>query len=435
MRFLILTILSMSLLFALQSAHAGSHMIWRVSVKVLLESDGSYPKQATGWPGPDRAAARRNFVNALEEGNRILAHTGQKVRLDLVEIVELDKLAGWNRANFDCGTILRSLNGAATANPNAYAFRTDAINIYVVRCKGSNGGLYPMGAAVAERVKGDIIVLHPTGAGSLLHEIGHHYGLGHTHGGTVETRDTCTNAYWLKPGNDGLSETLRDHECWSLDDLSKRSFGISYAGLASNKMWTRQRRLVDDTFGNLMSYHWASGDAANLLDQNNRPRLLAAQMNVARLYATTDRRSELRYEFRRDIDLPIGARLNANELKDRQCDLIDELQGSWTAISGFRDWITSFQFQPHRSTPKLDRFEIESSVMPKVGWYRDSPRCFSAGLHASVFSDSIMYMPNPNNGRQLTYTFRLRNSQTLEARIAGYENGSFFKRTVILRKQ
>ena len=439
MKTLVTIILAASMLLALQSARAESNMIWRVSVKVLLESDGAYPQAAPGQPGPDRAATKKDYFDSFEEGSRILAHTGQKVRLDLVEVVELDKLSIWNWINADCGDVLRWLNNAATANPRVYGFRTDAINVYVVRCtgRGGGGGLYPAGANVSENQKGDIIIRRPANAGGLTHEIGHHFGLGHTHGGTDESLEDCGDAsFWFDPGNDGISETLPDHECWSLEQLTRRSYGVTYSSLSFFPAWMRAR--VDDTYGNLMSYHWNRDDAARLADQNNIPRLLTAQMIVARNHAAASRRSELRFEFRRDVELPVSERFDADELEDRQCELIDELQGRWTAVRGFRDWITSIELRPDGFLPSLsllDSFTIRSNIMPNVGFLRGSVGCFSDLLNASIFADSIMYMPDPNQGRQMTYTFRLLDNQELEARISGFENGAFFKRTVILRKQ
>jgi hypothetical protein len=105
----------------------------------------------------------------------------------------------------------------------------------------------------------------------MVHELGHFFGLFHTHNG--EVTKTCT------PGFSGLNDTLPDSTCWiNEDQMAQYKFGLPYASLTSS-----QQILVDNTWFNAMSYHEA-------LSKNTvESRRTELQLDVVADIANTDR--------------------------------------------------------------------------------------------------------------------------------------------------
>ncbi len=86
-----------------------------------------------------------------------------------------------------------------------------------------------------------------------LHQIGHFFGLCHTQGCSCGCCSSGSSGECnTTPGSDGISDTLPDLPCWNRDDIALHSFGVAYAQVSA-----AQRALVDDVFGNIMSYHWS----------------------------------------------------------------------------------------------------------------------------------------------------------------------------------
>ncbi len=148
----------------------------------------------------------------------------------------------------DNGSALKDqMQADAIANPNQYGWRNDAINIYMTN--GICGGIcsFPGG--------GDEIIIVggcSSDNGPLqMHEVGHYFDLCHTQGcPCASCNPDGTGQCHTTPGNDSISDTLPDLQCWDQDDIANWSFGVNYDQLSL----ANQRR-VDDSFMNSMSYH------------------------------------------------------------------------------------------------------------------------------------------------------------------------------------
>lgn len=145
------------------------------------------------------------------------------------------------------GTLKDQMQTAAMANPNLYQWRNDAINVYMTN--GICGGICSFPD------EGDEIVIIggcSAANGPLhLHELGHYFDLCHTQGCPCGSCDADeSGACHTVPDSDDISDTLPDLQCWDQDDIANWSFGADYDQISGSN-----RRLVDDTFFNIMSYH------------------------------------------------------------------------------------------------------------------------------------------------------------------------------------
>lgn len=136
---------------------------------------------------------------------------------------------------------------AALADPVAYAWNANAINIYI------NNYPAPKGIHCTQQGESIIVIGRQFGeaAAVYLHEIGHHFTLCHTQGCQCAACDTNqTGVCHTEPGDDGIADTLRDLQCWNRDQIATFNFGSNYSGLPSN-----QQEQVEDVFLNIMAYH------------------------------------------------------------------------------------------------------------------------------------------------------------------------------------
>jgi hypothetical protein len=216
------------------AAVGGSHITfadirWRVSVKFILDAQGNRP---TGNISTDD-----DVWDQVLRGNEALVRAARGHRLELVEI---ENVTGLESYHDTCDS--HALEQVVVGDPS-YLWRGDAINVYVT--DGPRGGqcAFP----------GDhTIVLCANGTDTvLLHEIGHYFALCHTQGCPCESCDpdesgTCHDS----PGDDGLTDTLPDLECWDQDGVCQHSFGVDYEDATPS-----QQIAVDGTFYNVMSYH------------------------------------------------------------------------------------------------------------------------------------------------------------------------------------
>lgn len=231
---------------------AAAQLEWRVSVKFILDDGGNRP-------AADGALSSDAEVQAqITTGNQILDAAGRGYRLRLTEIVDLSGVDEW----FDVDVVENKggLEGAAEADPATYAWRTNAINIYI-------NGHSSSGVCSFPTILGEDIIFLGQGVRdtTILHEIGHFMNLCHTQGcicGSCDPGaflDECNRT----PGNDEVADTLPDLECWNRDDIAQWTFSMNYSALPVGL-----QALVDDVFFNVMSYHGTRDRLTN--DQMDR---------------------------------------------------------------------------------------------------------------------------------------------------------------------
>jgi len=159
--------------------NASAQLEWRLSIKLVADTNNSPPPNAF-----------INLSNEVLTANQLLATYGRGYRFQLTEILTLTGLSQWYNIQARNNSNKLALQAAARANPPLYAYRTNAINVYVVN--GSSG-------ICSFASNGDDIIL--VGANVyrtiLIHECGHYFNLFHTHQGEQSldsTGSACTNA-------------------------------------------------------------------------------------------------------------------------------------------------------------------------------------------------------------------------------------------------
>lgn len=218
------------------AVEAEAQLVWRVSVKFILNANGNRP--ATGNCNTDAEVEAQ-----IDLGNEVLEAYGRGYSLQLTEIVDLSGVSQWysstiNSANRD------NLEAAAIASPTTYAWRSNAINIYINGDDGSGICSFPGSGAIIFLGQG----IRTT---TFIHEIGHYFNLCHTQGCPCGSCDPDeTGECHTTPGNDELADTPPDLECWTQDDIAMNFYGVSYASLT-----TGQQNFVNESFNNIMSYH------------------------------------------------------------------------------------------------------------------------------------------------------------------------------------
>lgn len=198
-------------------SRADAYLI-RVSFKFILSSSGVRP-------GPNLSTNAQ--VNTQELiGNWLLCNSSSAYRIDVAEIVNVANRGGY--FNFPCSA--GALETVAQ-NDGAFAWRSNMINVYVTNNSCAGQCSFPS--------SGKTIVLgQGASASTLVHEIGHYMGLLHTH----------------ETGGDGISDTLIDNASWT----TKNQMAIGNYFKLYSQLTSSQKALVDQTFGNVMSYHIAN---------------------------------------------------------------------------------------------------------------------------------------------------------------------------------
>jgi hypothetical protein len=250
-----------ALLMSLAPAIAHAAVPVRLSVKFILDAQGN------------RGTAAGNLVldqdvqDQVDRANEVLLGMESEFRVELLEIVDLpdheyhhaddvtDSLANIYNNAF----LLHAANPLMPDRRAEYAWRDDAINLYITGDADGSGAAYLPG-------RNHIAVMgQGANATTLAHEIGHNLDLLHTFEG----------------GGDGCSDTLIDRNprqqtgsFWGKDEIANENFGINYASLDAT-----QQRQVDEVFSDVMSYH----------DSNNRSFLSGCQMGRKSAQAWDDR--------------------------------------------------------------------------------------------------------------------------------------------------
>ena len=240
---------------------------WRVSVKRFTGPGGS--------PGISSAGVSNWFSVA----NGILLKTRRGYRLALTEIVNLPGTAQpgpsstntWFNADFGADAVQNDLNAKALANPSTFAFRNNAINIYV---NGNSGG----GADCAFPADDHAIISNAGAPGeTILHELGHYFGLLHTFEDDNCGKCDCSMLTTFGAGNDDpqIRDTIGDNVCinTSRNQIAMLNYNQPYANLTA-----AQQLLVDNTWFNMMSYRnnidrFTSDQMDFMTDNSNEGRL------------------------------------------------------------------------------------------------------------------------------------------------------------------
>jgi len=210
----------------------------RISVNYILNASGNRP--VSGDINTD------DDVNAqVERANEILKENGTEYKFHLLGINEVAGQSAYYSLNVSEASrdVIRY---AAQANPTAWHWRNDAINMYI------NAGT---SSAISDFPPDNNIILFNQNIfdTTMMHEVGHSLSLYHTH----------------ESGGDGCSDTLPDDDSWTRDQIALNAYGHVYAECTAS-----QRILVNNTWENLMSYH--DGDNRHIItpQQNDRMSVL-----------------------------------------------------------------------------------------------------------------------------------------------------------------
>ena len=243
----------------------GQDLKVRVSFKIILDEEGKRP--ATGTVSQDE-----QIVAAVAAANGILEFNQARWRLALTEIVELAGVSEWNGR--ESKNLRSGIEQPALAEPQRYAWRFDAVNVFINQhgC-GGNAASFPTRGSSRFTIAMDTRdtecfpdIFPPfdfdpeyEAGQTIIHEIGHFFDLTHTHGADYVCLDAAGEKMGREPvGDDGLSDTLPDLDCWSRDSIANWSFESDYAVLSRDL-----QAQVDRTYFNIMSYHLPAMSSRN----------------------------------------------------------------------------------------------------------------------------------------------------------------------------
>lgn len=217
-----------------------AEIYWRISIKFIMGPALEMPAYGPFDPFTG-AALNIQVINADLEGK------GSPYRFQLIEAIAVPGISEFfgEPVNEDTRD---ALDAAAKADKDLYAWRDDAINVYV---NGTSSGTYAGYCSFPSGGKEAIIVRADSSASTLFHETGHFFNLRHTHHGSVYDPDIgCNGGPYFAGDEDGCDDTLPDHPCFDRDGIAEHSFGNPYDALSAAR-----KQLVDNTWLNLMAYH------------------------------------------------------------------------------------------------------------------------------------------------------------------------------------
>jgi hypothetical protein len=226
----------------------------RMSVKIIVHpTTGALPSNITA----------QTFTNAVAAANGWMASYWRGYRYQLTEVTNIggpsqggaNGPSQWFGTNFS-GDPARSNFFALAQSDSRYLLRSDQINIYVataLAAPGNSGGAMPIPPNSTNYWGGQIFA--DNGAFWVVHELGHFFGLYHTHGGCgcpSTTNCSLLNGYWV--GDDDLTDTLFEasgSSCFTnIDQLTLANFTKYFTNCT-----LAEQTLAMNTFSNAMSYH------------------------------------------------------------------------------------------------------------------------------------------------------------------------------------
>jgi hypothetical protein len=223
---------------------ATAQIQWRISVKFILGSGNMMPTNSDGFDASSvNLISRQAVIDNINFANQLLDRTGRGFRFNLTEIQDVTGAEGFFNASARSLANKEALEAAATANAASRAqffWRDDAINVYI---NNTSSGICSFVG------QGNIVFTGSAAYDTLiLHECGHFFDLFHTHN-SEQFRNAngtaCTNGCscaQLVGGDDGIADTVIDHECWDRPTLVANNPG---AGAFQ----------IDNVWLNVMSYH------------------------------------------------------------------------------------------------------------------------------------------------------------------------------------
>ena len=228
------------------SGEASAQIQWRISVKFILGASGQMPTNAGAFTTSGVDLTNRQAVtDNINYANQLLDRTGRGFRFNLTEIQDVSGASSFFNLPARSGANKVALEAVATSNATTRAqflWRDDAINVYI---NNTSSGICSFPGA------GNIIFTGSAAYDTLiLHECGHFFDLLHTHDGEQYRNSngtTCTSTNQcgcaqLLGGDDGVADTVSDHQCWDRPALVGNNPG---AGDFQ----------IDNVWLNLMSYH------------------------------------------------------------------------------------------------------------------------------------------------------------------------------------
>ena len=218
------------------SREAAAQIDWRVSVKIVLQSNGTRPFGGV-------LATDIGFQTNMNAANDFIRKFSRGYQFRVTEIVDLPGHSGL--LDMDCEAASDSIIAGVQNNPASYLWRNNAVNVYVTRTSDTEGCAF----------NGLLVLNFNTDHKVIVHESGHHLGLNHTQGFRCGRCDDPTPSGFpagtcsIIPGNDGINDTLPDLACWFRNDIATNWFNRNYTSLSAG-----EKILVDNTTSNIMCY-------------------------------------------------------------------------------------------------------------------------------------------------------------------------------------